>query len=372
MATGTKKTARASTRARKGAASTSSSAPKKSATGDQQYTGFAKVWMTMAHVAGGAARMLGPEKFSREERRDGVPFALVVLAIAGAVVQWFLIANPIAQTVSDWSFGGLFGVISFGLPVIMILLAVWLFRHPSSVNDNNRIGVGLVLFLLSVAGLAHLFGGQPAPSDPNSLTRLAHAGGLFGWVMAGPLASVITPWGSGAVMFALAFLSILIMTKTPPTRIGRRLKELWAYLVGGSAENANADAQTGEILSDEEASKLPWWRRNSSRREEDPAFDSPVVRDADLTPTREFDPAELAVELTRAEEVLEEIASPDDTATAPIVIPAENDVVENETAEVAPLTSSPVAAAGPYRLPAMHVLAAGPPAKARSAANDEA
>jgi S-DNA-T family DNA segregation ATPase FtsK/SpoIIIE len=329
--------------------------------------------MTMAHVAGGAARMLGPETFSKEERRDGVPFALVLLAIAGAIVQWFLVANPIAQTVSDYSFGGLFGVIAFGLPVVMVILATWLFRHPSSVNDNNRIGIGVVLFLLAVSGLAHLFGGQPAPSA--GMPALAHAGGLFGWVMAGPLAAVITQWGSGAVMFALAFLSILIMTKTPPTRIGRRLKELWAYLVGGSAENTNADAQTGEILSDEEASKLPWWRRNSSRREEDPAFDSPVVRDADLQPTREFDPAELAVELTKTEEVLDEyvdssgidVASPDDTATAPIVVPA-----ENETAEVAPLTPAPVAAAGPYRLPAMHVLAAGPPAKARSAANDEA
>lgn len=330
--------------------------------------------MTLAHVAGGAARMLGPEKFSKEERRDGVPFALVLLAIAGAVVQWFLVANPIAQVISDYSFGGLFGVIAYGLPVVMVLLAVWLFRHPSSVNDNNRIGIGVVLFLLAVSGLAHLFGGQPAPAQ--GMSALAHAGGLFGWVMAGPLASVITQWGSGAVMFALAFLSLLIMTKTPPTRIGRRLKELWAYLVGGSADKA-VDEHSGEVLDEEEASKLPWWRRNSSRREEDPAFDSPVVRDADLQPTREFDPAELAVELNRAEEIIDDyveatgadVSAADDVATAPLDIP-----VVQETGEIAPLTPTPAVAsnAGPYRLPAMHVLAAGPPAKARSAANDEA
>ncbi len=375
MASGTKKSSRTPARSRGG-----SSAPKRpsvrtsarsasasSNSGEHEYTGFAKVWMTLAHVAGGAARMLGPERFSREERRDGVPFALVLLAIAGAVIQWFLIAVPAAQLVSAYSFGGLFGVIAFGLPVVMMLLAIWLFRHPSSVTDNNRIGVGVVLFLLAVSGLAHLFGGQPAPAD--GMEALAHAGGLLGWLVAGPLASVITPWGSGAVMFAFAFLSLLIMTKTPPTRIGRRLRELWAYLVGGSA--ANEDAEGADALDPEEASKLPWWRRNSSRREEDPAFDSPVIRDQDLMPTREFDPAELAVELNQAEDAVDaygaesgiDVSAQDDVATTPIDIPVQH------TAEVAPLTP---AAAGPYRLPAMHVLAAGPPAKARSAANDEA
>jgi S-DNA-T family DNA segregation ATPase FtsK/SpoIIIE len=329
--------------------------------------------MTMAHVAGGAARMLGPEKFSREERRDGVPFALVLLAIAGAVVQWFLVASPVAQLVSAYTFGGLFGVIAYGLPVVMLLLAVWLFRHPSSVNDNNRIGIGVVLFLLAVSGLAHLLGGQPAPAQ--GMVALSHAGGLFGWLMAGPLAAVITQWGSGAVMVAFAFLSLLIMTKTPPTKIGARLRELWAYLVGGSADKPADDA--ANELDPDEASKLPWWRRNSTRREEDPAFDSPVIRDADLQPTREFDPAELAVELNQAEEAVTdysansgvEFVGQDDVATAPIDVPP-----ANETADIAPLTPAPASSASsaPYRLPAMHVLAAGPPAKARSAANDEA
>lgn len=41
--------------------------------------------MSMAHLAGGAARMLGPEKFSKEERRDGVPFTLLsfLLCVGG-------------------------------------------------------------------------------------------------------------------------------------------------------------------------------------------------------------------------------------------------------------------------------------------------
>ena len=91
-----------------------------------------RAWMGLAHVTGGAARALGPETLAKEERRDGLPFFIVVLAIAGAVVEWFFINDPIAQALDSWTFGGLFGRVAFALPVIMLLFAVWLFRHPSS------------------------------------------------------------------------------------------------------------------------------------------------------------------------------------------------------------------------------------------------
>src|SRR5688572_11216801 len=47
---------------------------------------FVRAWMGLAHVAGGAARALGPETLQKEERRDGLPFFIIVLAISGAVV----------------------------------------------------------------------------------------------------------------------------------------------------------------------------------------------------------------------------------------------------------------------------------------------
>src|SRR3954469_18805937 len=53
-----------------------------------------RMWMGLAHVAGGAARALGPEKLAKEERRDGLPFFLILLAVAGAIIEWFLINEP--------------------------------------------------------------------------------------------------------------------------------------------------------------------------------------------------------------------------------------------------------------------------------------
>ncbi len=114
-----------------------------------------KAWTGLAHAAGGAFRLLGKETLEKTERRDGVPFLILVLAIAGAVVEWFNPNDPVAIALDAWTFGGLFGRVAFALPVIMLLFAAWLFRHPSSVHDNGRIGIGLGLFLVTVSGLLH-------------------------------------------------------------------------------------------------------------------------------------------------------------------------------------------------------------------------
>ncbi|MEY4039600.1 MAG: hypothetical protein RLZZ52_468, partial [Actinomycetota bacterium] len=354
--------------------------------GGHRYTGFAWLWMSLAHLTGGAARMLGPEKFSKDERRDGVPFTLVVFAILGAITQWFLPNNEIAQTINDWTFGGLFGRIAYGLPVVMILMAIWLFRHPSSVNDNNRIGVGLTLLLMAAAGLAQIFGGQPDPSL--GVAALADAGGLLGWVMAAPLAMVITPVGAVIVMIAIIVLSLLIITKTPPNRIGARFRELYVYLFGASAEKDAAETGKIEILDLDpvEASALPWWRRNSSRRETEAAFDSPVISDpaahaVDLAATREMTDLDIVEELTSAEEAVRvfhtgevlagDTSAQDNVATAPVILPvtAESAGVDESVVAAVP---TPRAAPAIYRLPAANALVAGAPAKTRSAANDEA
>ena len=337
--------------------------------------------MALAHVSGGAARMLGPEKFTKEERRDGVPFALIVLALVGAIVQWFFVGNAIAQTINDYSFGGLFGRVAFALPVVMVLMAVWLFRHPSSINDNNRIGIGLTLLLLGASGLSQLFGGQPAPAD--GVSALAAAGGLLGWVIATPVSLVISPIGATVVIVVVMAFALLIITKTPPNRIGSRLRELYEYLFGAPARVSAADSdaetvrfETGQLdLSDPAA--LPWWRRNSSRREAEPAFDTPVITDSTVFGHSFAATDSVAVVDSAAAD--SGAAAQDDVSTNPIaiivpVVPATPEVAADKAdgSPAAPDTTGRDAVPAPYRLPDQSLLTAGAPAKTHSAANDEA
>jgi S-DNA-T family DNA segregation ATPase FtsK/SpoIIIE len=334
------------------------------------------IWMGLAHAVGGGARLFGKETLAPEERRDGVPFLLVVLAIAGAVVEWFNPTHEVAIALDAYTFGGLFGRVAFALPVIMLVFAVWLFRHPSSVHDNGRLGIGLVLLLTSVSGLCHLFGGQPQPAD--GAVAMAHGGGILGWIVAQPFVTLGAAWLAVPLAAALMLLSLFILTKTPPNRIGPRLGEAYAYLFGAElpARAPKAPREEPELGSitdlgfePEDPTSMPWWRR---KKDADPAFDTPVAKEQItdvILPVPDQNPFDLLAELDRAEDAVRRFTGEvapgaqrlrDDETSVPVELP---------DPELAP-APAPVNRR-PYRLPAASTLKPGTPPKTRTAANDE-
>ncbi len=361
-----------------------------------------KAWMGLAHAAGAAFRVLGKETLAKEERRDGVPFLIFILAVVGAVVEWFNPNDAVAQALDSWTFGLLLGRVAFALPVIMLLFAVWLFRHPSSVHDNGRIGIGVTLLVVTVSGLCHIFGGTPSPTD--GVEKLAQGGGILGWILAQPLILLGTSALATPVVVLLLVLSLFIITKTPPNRIGSRLRELYAYLFGAQLlddeERAAAKAAKNDSLQfgsltdlglDDDPSTIPWWRRNKSNRsEEAPAFDSPVIsREKDAAVTDVIEPAstddefgiDLIEDLLKAEEAVKRFTGEVDPAAmtlredGPGLLPGFNtsardkgEAGEFEVPSVAPAVRQSTAT---YRLPAASLLTPGTPPKARSSDTDE-
>jgi S-DNA-T family DNA segregation ATPase FtsK/SpoIIIE len=363
---------------------------------------LSSAWLGLAHVVGGAARVLGKETLAKDERRDGFPFLIFVLAVIGAVVEWFNPTDSIATALDAYTFGGLFGRVAYALPVIMLVFAVWLFRHPSSVHDNTRIGIGLGLLLTTISALCHIFGGRPQAAD--GITLLAKAGGVIGWVVAGPLLAIGTAWLAVPLVSILLLLSLFIMTKTPPNRIGARLGELYSYLFGAQAAEAkSAPLQKGmtadtdsygsfgdigldvDTPADEDSASLPWWRRDKSKREDEPAFDSPVIA-KDANPTEVIDrtrsedqfSTDLIDDLVEAEAAVKRFTGEvapvtgirDDGPLVADLLPgfadtasAKGDLGEFST----PKAPRPTA---PYKLPAASTLVPGTPPKSRSEAND--
>ena len=412
MATSTRST---STRARTSGSSRSSSSrsssrgpqgTKKLPVAQEKPGLLTAAWMGLAHVVGGAARLFGKEGLAKEERRDGVPFLFFLLAIATAFVEWFAPASDVARALDNFGFGGLLGRVAFALPVILLVLAVWLFRHPSSVHDNGRIGVGLVLLITSLAALCQVFGGLPAPSE--GAAALSAGGGIVGWIVTWPLVVVGMPWLAALLSFGVLSLSLFILTKTPPNRIGPRLRELYAYLFGAElpapeekpakGRRGAGEPQTAEFgtLSDlglepDNPESMPWWRRNKPK-EESPAFDTPVlgreleteIVDPGESPV-DFD-VELLEELVRAEDAVKRFTGEVDTGATGLrddaglhddagLLPGFGTASERgeagEFAEAVPVARRAAPAARPYRLPAASVLGAGTPPKARTAVNDE-
>ena len=310
-----------------------------------------RFYLALAHGFGGAARALSPDQISKEDRRDGFPFFMAILGILGITFGWFLIQESWAQTLNAWSFGLLFGPVSFGLPVIMIIFAIFLARHPSTVQDNSRIGVGLFLMLITVSGFFHLFSTQPQPTD--GVMALAAAGGLFGWLVSIPFLSTITIWGAVPVLALIGFASILIMTKTAPNKIGQRLGELYEYLFGSSLKGSHELEEGEEIPDAFDGTKAPWWRRG---KKDEGSFDSALVVQQDGTDLVE-DLFDNPTPRTREIPIVQEIP------------------IEPEALFDAEPDEQPVAQVGrtnrTYKLPDQSLLGAGTVPKLRSEVTDE-
>ena len=302
-------------------------------------------YMFLAHGMGGLIRAFSTEKLADGDRRDGPPFFLFLLSVFGAANAWFLINQPWANFLHSYSFGLLFGAVSFALPAVFFVYSFFLFRHPASVQDSSRFAVGFWLLLSVISAFFHIFGGRPTPNLDGAL-GLARAGGLFGWLVGEPLVSLLTIWGAVPLLVLLTGVAALIMTKTAPNQIIARLQELYRFLFGIKHEPEVQDAFDGK--------KSTWW---SKSKDEKPAFESAVVQEIP-----QFVDDSLAQEVVDFE--APEVDSGPDLDFMQI---------EEGLTEPIDLVDEPQRpkAKKPYVLPSLGLLAAGTPPKAKTAVNDQ-
>jgi len=338
----------------------SATRPQKSSNNRNWFLRFV-LWTYLAGAAtiGWLARSLSSDNIAKEDRRDGAPFALFLLGVAGAIDVWFFPEDQIAQNLNNFTAGLLFGKLSVALPVVLVIFSMYLMRHPSTQRDNSRVGLGWLVLLVSSAGFFHLFSIRPQPSEGVEL--LAQAGGLFGWLITVLLINTITEWGAGVVVGILAIGSLLIMTKTAPNRILSRIKELYHHLFPGSTEPKEEEEEE-EVDDAFDGTKVPWWKRSKSEDKE--AYETPVLTGDETVSLEEI-----------FGETVEDVA-PGDPAiesnelTEPIDIVGENPTVVLTEDVAAPQTAEVVKPKRAYLLPPATLLGAGTPPKAKTAAND--
>ena len=331
--------------------------------------------MGLAHAVGATFRLFLADKVDKEDRRDGLPFFLVILAIIGATVEWFVPTVDWVRQVEQATVGGFLGRIAFGLPVVLVLFAMWLFRHPTVDSDNRRIAVGLGLFVLSAAAIAHIVGGMPQPA--NGIPGLAAAGGVMGWLVANWLTTTVTAWVTIPLFAIIILLSVLIITRTPPTRVVERIRELWSHLFPHDAREkpsgATGAVPTGDLSGVTSHSDLgdgrPWWtiRKNAKPK----PFDTPVESEASAT--------DLLKDMFAAEEAARQFnqptvavpAGPDDVATAKIPEVAASTATTDNVATGNHPRGNAARSGRPYALPKDTILVKGPPPKGSSPVNDK-
>jgi S-DNA-T family DNA segregation ATPase FtsK/SpoIIIE len=211
---------------------------------------------------------------------------------------------------------------------VLLYFAIRLFRKPEDSHATGRITIGTLLLILSSTALAHLLNGSLGSTNPTGATAIRDGGGQIGYWVAKPLVALMTSLLAYPLLVVLFFFGILVITATPLSKVGIRIKVLSIWLW----------------------SKRPVREEKEFEISDTPPFESPVVawNQEEEIDEQEFD-EEFTVEIPRA--------------------PLDAQLKEAPKSEKRPeqlLLTSDVK----YELPSQDLLKVGPAAKAKSKVND--
>jgi S-DNA-T family DNA segregation ATPase FtsK/SpoIIIE len=313
-------------------------------------------------------------------RNDAIALGLLALAIVVALREWFGLSG-LAGTVIHHAVAGLVGVMGRLVPVVLVVLAVQLWRDdPEDPDDDVRPHVifGVAIMGLALGALIHIFAGSPSPMD--SISDVEDAGGLLGWVFGTPLNALLSPWGAVPVLLLVGLFGTLVLTGTPIRDVPSKVRRFTSWLSGNQAEADDEGDETGgrsprrgrgrRGRGADETELLEHYQGDEAFDQAadigyDPAGPGPAAEEPELRPTnarraRRPNPVEVAIAATEPEpsgDVYEE-SEPDAALSAPPTtsLPAEGQQLTLPE--------------GDYDLPDEALLEHGPPHKVRSAAND--
>ncbi|MBU6379885.1 MAG: DNA translocase FtsK [Acidobacteria bacterium] len=290
---------------------------------------LAGTWRFIARALGSGIRFVarGARDLEPEHQRDGAGLLLLIITLASFAGTWFHADNFVSRNLFSF-FVGAFGKIGFCSPLILLYFTIRLFRKPQDQQVTGRITIGTLLLIVTSTALAHLLSGSLGATNPTGSTAIREGGGLVGYWVSKPLVALMTSLLAYPLLVVLFFFGILIITATPLSKVGIRIKVLAIWL----------------------------WSKRPARREKEfevsdtPAFDSPVVswNQEEELDEEEFD-QEFTVEIPRT----------------PLDSQLQEAPKSNRRPEQLLLTSDIK-----YELPSLDLLKVGPASKAKSKANE--
>lgn len=201
--------------------------------------------MALATPVASAVRSIGRQAVIHpDDRRDSAGMVFFLLAIITAVVDWWGAANwdHWVTAVLHRSTAGTFGWASVILPLVLFITAVRYFRTPQEHEANGRVATGLAIILASSSGLAQLAADLPTinemfeAGETGGFESMLTSGGIVGYLVAVPLASLVTPYPVWIILSAVLIIGILVLTDTPVRRIPQRIAVARSYIIGEAPE----------------------------------------------------------------------------------------------------------------------------------------
>jgi len=286
--------------------------------------GLAALWRLLAKGLGSSIRFIarGAKDLDPAHQRDGIAFLILILALIATAGTWFNADNIVSRAVYAFIYGGI-GRIGFAAPVVLVYFAIKLFRTPEDKKALGRVIVGTLALLVSTTGIAHLLNG----SVGTGATAMRHGGGWIGYGVTTPLVALMTSVLTYPVLALVFIFGVLVVTATP-------VSELFTKISGASSWAWSKRPERALKVEDFEISDTP-------------PFESPVVAAWNVPEEEELDEESFDEEFT--------VPIP----VSPIVTPTERRPEQLL-----------LSADSTYELPPADLLRSGPPAKAKSKANE--
>ncbi|KQP25749.1 cell division protein FtsK [Aeromicrobium sp. Leaf272] len=315
----------------------------------------AAVWLGIAGAVGAVARSIGHSaaELEPEQRRDGVGFGIVALAIVVAAAVWWQVPGPVADAVRAATTGTV-GLLAWAVPILFAVIAWRTLRHPDRNGPVGRQVIGWSAICGGVLGLVHLAHGVPRPED---MVEVRDAGGAVGFLFSAiPMDLLRTEYVVAPILVLVVLFGLLVVTATPLHAVPTRLQEARDRALGRHVEDAEAEPEASP-------------RKRHPRTVADEPYENPLVdgpdedRQVSARRRRKAEKAE-ADAAAAAASAVEVDAAPETEDTTDVVLPP---------MEPLPARAEQLALSGDvvYSLPDSTVLREGSPHKARSAASDE-
>ncbi len=328
------------------------------------------LWLLLAGGIGSAARAIG--KGARDldpaHRRDGLGLAVLAGAIVLAAMTWRDAKGTFAEVVNS-VMRGTFGSLTWATPILLALLAWRFLRHPDQNADTGRMGFGCAALMAGVLGIVHIAHGTPYPSGGkgDGMDAVSGAGGLIGFIVSAPPASILPPFITIPLLLILSGFGVLVITATPVYRIPERLAEVRGLLFERPPDRRPSGRAAGPKTARKGAANKDG-RPARSRRdpgegpEGERPYDTPVITEQDSASRHAHSPEIVPGLADEPVEEAEEEAPPVKGRVGPPPEPTP------APRKVEQLMLSPQA--GPYTLPEIRLLRPGSAPKPRTKAND--
>ncbi|MGW2890574.1 DNA translocase FtsK [Streptomyces griseoruber] len=301
---------------------------------------------------GRGARNLDPA-----HRKDGAALLLFALALIIAAGTWADLKGPVGDLV-EILVTGAFGRLDLVVPILLVVIAVRLVRHPEKPTANGRIVIGLSTLLIGVLGLIHIACHSPARGD--GMQAIRDAGGLIGWGVATPLTYTVSDVLAAPLLVLLTVFGLLVVTATTVNAIPQRLRALVVHLGVVQEQTADMPSEDDERFPEQRHEPPP--AALARRRGPVEEAYAPDGVDHSVAPR-----GKLKAAATPAP-----AAQPPAMTPTPLVVPDLTKAPSAGEERHVPARPEQLRLSGDitFALPSLELLTRGGPGKARSAAND--